>query len=92
MFADPNKAKAIFLQAVEAHVPERWPAFLEAACGGDADLRARVEELLSAHQAVKSVKLDAVEPAVARAATIDEFLHHIWPAKVSAARCSLPIS
>jgi serine/threonine protein kinase/tetratricopeptide (TPR) repeat protein len=72
MNPDPNRAKAIFLEAVEQHAPDRWPAFLEQACGGDADLRARVEQLLSAHQAVKSVKRDAAEPAAAPAATMDE--------------------
>jgi hypothetical protein len=27
MNADPNPAKAIFLEAVERHAPEQWPAF-----------------------------------------------------------------
>jgi hypothetical protein len=29
MNADPNPAKAIFLEAVEKHDPERWAAFLD---------------------------------------------------------------
>ena len=32
MNADPNPAKAIFLEAVERHAPEQWPAFLDRAC------------------------------------------------------------
>jgi serine/threonine protein kinase/tetratricopeptide (TPR) repeat protein len=44
-----DQAKTIFLQAIEEHTPERWPAFLERACAGDTLLRAEVEKLLSAH-------------------------------------------
>jgi hypothetical protein len=50
MSVDPNQAKSIFLSAVEDCAPEDWGAFLEKACGGDADLRRRVEALLVAHQ------------------------------------------
>src|SRR5438105_2733384 len=52
MNADPNQAKAIFLEAVEGHDPEKWPAFLDQACAGQADLRRRVEALLGAHREV----------------------------------------
>jgi serine/threonine protein kinase/tetratricopeptide (TPR) repeat protein len=45
----PDRAKAIFLDAIEEHAPEGWPAFLEQACGGDGLLRAEVERLLHAH-------------------------------------------
>ena len=46
---DPsNQAKSIFLAAIEDHPPDRWPAFLEEACGGDVQLRAEVEKLLRA--------------------------------------------
>ena len=31
MNADPNPAKAIFLEAVERHAPDQWPAFLDRA-------------------------------------------------------------
>ena len=41
-----NRAKAIFLAAIEEHVPEQWAAFLEQACAGDVLLRAEVEKLL----------------------------------------------
>src|SRR5262249_23796173 len=43
-------AKAIFLQALECQAPDELHRFLDAACGGDAALRARAEELLQAHQ------------------------------------------
>jgi serine/threonine protein kinase len=43
-----NQAKSIFLEAIEEHAPEQWPAFLDQACGGDALLRAEVEKLLRA--------------------------------------------
>src|SRR5262249_5033144 len=50
MNADPNPAKAIFLEAVERHAPEEWPAFLDRACADRPELRGRVEELLEAHR------------------------------------------
>src|SRR5689334_13601509 len=49
MNTDPNPAKAIFLEAVERHAPDQWPAFLDRACAGQPDLRGRVEALLQAH-------------------------------------------
>src|SRR3954468_456857 len=52
MNADPNSAKAIFLEAVERHAPDQWPAFLDRACAGRPDLRGRVEALLEAHREV----------------------------------------
>src|SRR5262245_23602019 len=52
MNADPNPAKAIFLEAVERHAPEQWPAFLDRACAGQPGLRGRVEALLEAHREV----------------------------------------
>ena len=52
MNPDPNPAKAIFLEAVEQHAPDQWPAFLDRACAGQPDLRGRVEALLEAHQEV----------------------------------------
>jgi serine/threonine protein kinase len=42
-------ARTIFLEAVEGHPPDEWPAFLEAACGDNAVLRRQVERLLAAH-------------------------------------------
>src|SRR5262245_10193090 len=49
MNADPNQAKALFLEAVEKHDPQGWPAFLDRACANQPDLRRRVEVLLQAH-------------------------------------------
>lgn len=43
-------AKAIFLEAVEKHVVQDWPAFLDQTCGEDSNLRQLVEQLLYAHQ------------------------------------------
>src|SRR5262245_24391921 len=50
MNASPKQAKAIFLQAVEQHEPDQWPAFLDQACAGQPELRRRVEVLLRAHR------------------------------------------
>jgi tetratricopeptide (TPR) repeat protein/serine/threonine protein kinase len=47
MFAD---AKRIFLEALEHPGGEALLCFLDEACGGDAGLRARVDELLLAHR------------------------------------------
>jgi serine/threonine protein kinase/tetratricopeptide (TPR) repeat protein/Flp pilus assembly protein TadD len=55
MSIDPEKAKAIFLEAVENHAPEQWAEFLDAACHDAPDLRRRVEELLDAHQGEDSL-------------------------------------
>ena len=52
MNADPKSAKAIFLEAVERHAPDQWPAFLDRACAGQPDLRGQVEALLEAHREV----------------------------------------
>jgi serine/threonine protein kinase/tetratricopeptide (TPR) repeat protein len=41
-----SQAKAIFLEAIEEHTPEQWPAFVEQTAAGDAQLRAEVEKLL----------------------------------------------
>ena len=53
--------REIFLAALEKSAAER-PAFFDAACGGDADLRRRVEDLLAEQQAVGAF---LEEPAVA---------------------------
>jgi serine/threonine protein kinase len=49
-----NQAKSIFLEAIDEHAPEQWPAFLDRACAGDAELRAAVEKLLRAQSALGS--------------------------------------
>ena len=43
-----EQAKAIFLELTENHAPDQWPAVLDQACAGDAELRAAVEKLLRA--------------------------------------------
>src|SRR5262249_49281029 len=54
MTLDPQRAKSIFLAALEQAGNERR-AFLDEACAGDADLCRRVERLLSAHERPDSV-------------------------------------
>jgi serine/threonine protein kinase/tetratricopeptide (TPR) repeat protein len=54
MTALEDQARSLFLAALE-RAPDRWPEFLDTACGGAADLRARVEQLLRAHQAMGSI-------------------------------------
>jgi hypothetical protein len=54
MTAIEDQARSIFLAALE-RAPDQWPAFLGEACGDNAELRARVEQLLHAHQAMGSI-------------------------------------
>jgi serine/threonine protein kinase len=42
--------RAIFCEALDQKSPEEIAEYLDAACGGDADLRAQVEALLSSHR------------------------------------------
>src|SRR5690242_2172181 len=69
MPSTPDRIKAIFLEAVENCAPDQWEAYLEKACGGDAELQNRVKILLQAHLGEDSL-LD--EPASgANSPTID---------------------
>jgi serine/threonine protein kinase/tetratricopeptide (TPR) repeat protein len=53
--AEPsNRAKSIFLAAIEDHAPDHWPTFLEQACAGDVPLRDEVEKLLQARREMGS--------------------------------------
>ena len=45
-----DRARSIFLEALEKHAAEQWPAFLERACAGEMELRAAVEQLLRLHK------------------------------------------
>src|SRR5580704_14280938 len=54
MSGSASQAKSIFLEALEKHTPEQWPAFLEQACAGDAPLREQVEKLLRARSELGS--------------------------------------
>jgi serine/threonine protein kinase/tetratricopeptide (TPR) repeat protein len=47
-------ARSIFLAAMERE-PCQWPTFLDEACAGNAEMRARVDQLLQAHQAMGSI-------------------------------------
>ncbi len=72
---DP-KANEIYLRAAEAESDEDRAEILDAACGADAGLRARVESLLAAHAAAGSF-LESRPPGVAVAAT--QLLPHSGP-------------
>ncbi|MBL8230208.1 MAG: tetratricopeptide repeat protein [Bryobacterales bacterium] len=63
------KVKAVFLHASEL-AAEQVPAYLDQACAGDAELRGKVERLLSEHAASSSTDLLLQQPAVAGARTI----------------------
>jgi len=54
MTAIEEQARSIFLAALE-RAPTDWPALLDEACAGNADLRTHVEHLLRAHQAMGSI-------------------------------------
>src|SRR4051794_35016332 len=49
MNANAATARSIFLDAVENHAANDWDAYLNDACAGNAELRCRVADLLSAH-------------------------------------------
>src|SRR5688572_2729910 len=58
------RAKDVFLDAIEIDSPGERAAFLDHACGGDADLRRRAEALLAAHERPESL-LDRAAVAAA---------------------------
>src|SRR5262249_47443522 len=49
MNPDLHQIKSLFLEAVERHAPDEWPAFLDRACAGQPELRHGVAVLLQAH-------------------------------------------
>ena len=49
-----ENARFIFLAALE-RAPDQWPTFLDQGCGDNAELRARVDELLGAHEALGTI-------------------------------------
>ena len=54
MNATSNQTQAIFLEAIELHMPDDRVAFLERACRGDVELRERVDRLLQSHELLGS--------------------------------------
>src|SRR5262245_40835062 len=55
LMGDPsNRAKSIFLAAIDGRPLEQWPAFLDQACAGDESLRTAVEKLLRSQAALGS--------------------------------------
>src|SRR2546423_9913637 len=67
---DPDKLRidSIFLAAADKATPEERSAYLNGACGGDQELRQRVERLLDAHPKVNSF---LESPAAGLVATVD---------------------
>src|SRR5262245_21572619 len=55
MAADPRRVKELFVAALDLPEAPARQAFLDHACGGDADLRQRVAALLRAHDDPASV-------------------------------------
>jgi len=55
-----ERARTVFLAVLE-RATEQWPAFLTEACAGNA-LRARVDHVLHAHQALGSIRAGGAEP------------------------------
>jgi tetratricopeptide (TPR) repeat protein len=71
MNTTPADAKSIFGQALGLPSPAEQAAYLDAACGGNPQLRAEVEALLEAHQEAGSFLKDR---GTSPAATVDERL------------------
>ena len=57
--------KSIFLEAIDKHAPEQWPAFLDRACGSNPALRADVEKLLRAQGDIGSFPEQPAESTTA---------------------------
>src|SRR5262245_36375927 len=63
MAADPERVKDVFLVAADLPDEAARAAFLDEACGGDAELRGRVEALLRSHDPEGSfLAIPAVPP------------------------------
>jgi hypothetical protein len=72
MIAIEDQARSIFLAALE-RAADQWPAFLDDACGANAELWARAGQLLHAHQAMGSIHGGgAGAPAAASAEPLGE--------------------
>src|SRR5262245_57382914 len=65
-------ARSVFIAALE-RAPDQWPAFLDEACADSAEVRARVEQLLHAHQALGTIGVGAAgAPATTNTAPVAE--------------------
>ncbi len=65
MSKEPKDIKAIFSEALERQTAEERAAYLDEACGNDADLRSKVEALLKAHsEAGDFLEVPALGPDV----------------------------
>jgi serine/threonine protein kinase/tetratricopeptide (TPR) repeat protein len=64
-----QRAKSIFLEAIDRHARQGWPAFLEQACAGDTELRAAVEKLLRAQAEIGPFR---EEPAPSGVVALEE--------------------
>ncbi|MCH7557545.1 MAG: protein kinase [Planctomycetes bacterium] len=63
MSKEPKDIKAIFSEALEKQTAEERAAYLDQACGNDADLRSKVEALLKAHnEAGDFLEIPAIDP------------------------------
>jgi serine/threonine protein kinase/Tfp pilus assembly protein PilF len=61
----PKNIKTIFAEALEKETPKEQAAYLDKACGNDADLRSKVEELLKSHdQAGSFLEVDDLNPQI----------------------------
>mgnify|MGYP001548429873 CR=1 FL=1 len=69
MNARNNRAREIFLEAIEKEAPDQRATFLQAACGGDLALRNRVEQLLRSYEVLGTFHEDDASPG--REPTID---------------------
>jgi hypothetical protein len=65
----PSPLEAIFFAALERGTPGERPAYLEAACAGDPEIRSRVERMLAA-QARAGSFLESPAPDLGN--TVDE--------------------
>jgi WD40 repeat protein/serine/threonine protein kinase len=63
-----SNLRELFSKALECQTAEEQVAFLDQACRGDAELRARLEELLQAHREAGSF---LQEPSASQGATVD---------------------
>src|SRR5262245_30780682 len=62
-----DQARSVFLAAL-GRTAAQWPAFLDEACGDNAELRVRVDQLLHAHQTLGSIHGGADAAAI----TVDQ--------------------